>query len=284
LSKIKNDYPQLTSQVVISQNEFQFTFGKSCDHLGSLFSNEVKNKLKQSMLENVDFQNQMQLLTFEKAVEFIGSVRNRAKGTIDSPVKETLLSFNPDFTDNPSLEFLRGFTTKFRSQNHPKAKGLNVQIEVPTSWSAKEGYRPNIVQFFKSQNGFGNVYFALQIREFIPPKELKITQKDIDLMFTPKGLKDFIPDNATFIESKSINLDGEKGGLIVYDEVGERIDLRLKMRIASYITYYKNRLIFLQFSITNKEDEMQTTINEFNKNRNLFNLIANSFIIMDKYK
>lgn len=279
LRSISTKFPNLQAQRLKAQAEFSVTFGKSCQHIESLLSDEVKLLLNEKLQQLYDESK----LTSDLANTFIITVQERAKGNINSPWKETLLSFNPDFEENPALEFVRGFTKKYRTTNHPKAKGLDVEISVPASWKSREGNRPNIVQFFKSQNGYGDETLALQIRELTLPKGLKITQKDIDEMFSPKGLKDFA-EGATIIESKSITLEGQKGGMLLYDATVERLDIKLKVRTLSYVILYKNRFIFLQFAVGDTENKMSNTIKEFNKYKPLFQLIGNSLILMDKYK
>ena len=280
LQNISNKFPTLQLQALRVKSEFQTTFGKSCDYIGSLFSEEVRRTLdgKLQQFNNIDS------LTVETANAFIIKVRERAKGEIDSPWKETLLVFNPDFEENPAWEFSRGFVKKYETVNHPKAKGLSLEIKVPFSWKAREGNRPNIVQFFKGKNGYGEATFAFQVRDFTPPKGMKITQKDLNELFSVKGLKDVVDENSTLIESKPIVLEGQKGGMIIYDSVAERLDIKLKVRTLTYVTVYNNRMILLQFAVGNTEDKINETVKEFNKNRPLFQLIANSLVILDKYK
>ena len=61
-----------------------------------------------------------------------------------------VFSFSVLGQNNPAKEFLDGKTRKYSTLNHSKAKGANFQINVPESWSSREGNRPNIIQFFKS--------------------------------------------------------------------------------------------------------------------------------------
>ena len=64
-----------------------------------------------------------------------------------------------------SIQFTKGFTKVFKTENHPKAKGLDLQINVPISWYAREGKRPNVVQFFNNQNDFGDASLAFLIKD-----------------------------------------------------------------------------------------------------------------------
>lgn len=280
LQNISIKFPELRGQVLKAESTFNTTFGKSCEHLENLFSDEIKKALNDKLQQIANFDS----LTLENANKFIVTVQNRSEGDINSPWKETLLSFNPDFNKNPEWEFSRGFTKKYATKDHPKAKGLNLEISIPISWKAREGNRPNIVQFFKEKNGYGEVALVFQVRAFIPPKGIKVTQKDLDELFSERGLKYFLDENSTLIESKPIVLEGQKGGMLVYDTLGERLDVKLKLRTLSYVTIYKNRLIMIQFAVGNTENKFNEVTKEFEKNKPLFKLIANSLVILDKYK
>ncbi|MDQ3800319.1 MAG: hypothetical protein M3384_12785 [Acidobacteriota bacterium] len=289
LQRIFRTFPELQAQVTRAEAEFKVTIGKSCENIESILRKILGTRLDEIHEQGINKLNEIHKnnkLSVADSVLFINKVRERAKGEIESPYRETLLSFHPEFEANPALEFSRGYTKKYRTAEHPKAKGLDVEISIPASWKAREGNRPNIVQFFRGQNGYGDATLGLQIREFTPPAGMKITQKHIDALFSPAGLKELVGAAAdvVVIESKPIVWEGQKGAMLVYDTVAERLDVRLKVRTLSYITLYENRMVFLQFAIGNTEDKMNETIKEFNKNRPLFQLVANSFILMDKYK
>ena len=61
------------------------------------------------------------------AETFITQVRQRAKGQIETPILETLLTYSPAFQKSPANEFLSGFTQIYRTKGHPKAKGIDFQ-------------------------------------------------------------------------------------------------------------------------------------------------------------
>ena len=43
----------------------------------------------------------------------------------------------------------------FRTKQHPKAKGLDLQIDFPSGWLMEEGKRPNVVVIATSAAGKG---------------------------------------------------------------------------------------------------------------------------------
>ncbi|MBX3291369.1 MAG: hypothetical protein KF881_00595 [Acidobacteria bacterium] len=279
IDQIKRDFPQLRVSMSQAEAAFNVTFGKSCTAIGDKFGEAIRLKL------NEEFNRYITGAPMSEAVarEFVAKIEARAKGDIETPVKETLLTFNPDFQEQPALEFMRGFTRPFSTEGHSKAKGLTVEIKVPMSWMSREGNRPNIVQFFKAEYGRSDASMLIEIREIIPPKGKKVTQRDLDAMFTPTNLKVFVPEGGVVLESKPIILEGQRGGMLVYDVTAGRLDLTLTMRTLSYMVFYKNRLISIQFSVGGLMQDRTKLIAQFVKTRPLFNMIANSMIIRDAY-
>lgn len=279
VDQIKRDFPQMRVAMFQAETAFNVTFGKSCTAIGEKFGDTVRQKL------NDEFNKYITGAPISEAVarEFISKIEARAKGDIETPVKETLLTFNPDFQEKPALEFMRGFTRQFSTAGHAKAKGLSVEVKVPMSWMAREGNRPNIVQFFKAEYGRSDASMLIGIREIPLPKGMKVTQKDIDAMFTAASLKDFVPEGGVMLESKPIILEGQKGGMLVYEATAGRLELTITMRTLSYMVFYKNRLISIEFSVGGLMEDKTKLIAQFVKNRPLFMTIANSMVIRDAY-
>lgn len=262
-----------------AQAAFDVTFGKSCQAVGSAFPAEIKRGLNSKFDQLLPRSS----ITETVARDFIEKINARAKGEIETPVKETLLAFNPDFRKSPGLEFMRGFTRVYSTLNHGKAKGLHLEIKVPASWMSREGNRPNIVQFFKGEYGRNDPSAVIMVQQFTPPSGARVTQREIDSLFSASGLKSFVPDNAKLLESKPIVLEGQKGGMWVYEMSADRLDVSLTMRMLQYVVFYKNRLIFLQFSAGGTPNDRSLWTASFEKNRPLFQMVANSLVIIDEY-
>ena len=127
-------------------------------------------------------------------------------------------------------------------------------------------------------------FLSLLVANVPEVKGFKPTRKDIESMFTPAELPGYLPAEAKYIEGKQIVLEGEPGGMVVADMIQGRLDSRFYMRMLSFLVFYKNQLITIQFSVMNTEDQKLQTIREFNEMRPLFMMIANSLILRDKYK
>ena len=91
-------------------------------------------------------------------------VRARAKGDLPTPVIQTLLMFKPRYIRSPTAEFSDGYRQRYESAGTGKAKGVAFNLQVPISWKAMEGNRPNVVAKFVSENGRGLEFFVVLIR------------------------------------------------------------------------------------------------------------------------
>ena len=132
LNHISNEYPTLSLHAKKAELEFNGTFGVA--------ENKIKNLLKE-MLEDeypeyiakmdkeIRSSINLQQINREIAAQFLDEVEARARGTIPSPMLETLLHYQ--FEKRPSEELIRGFRATYQTNGHPKAKGINIQIEYP---------------------------------------------------------------------------------------------------------------------------------------------------------
>lgn len=280
VEQIKSEFPSLSIAMLQAEVAFNVTFGKSCQAVADVFPANVRRELNSKFDQLLP----RSVITEAIARDFIEKIYARGKGEIESPVKETLLAFNPDFRKSPALEFTRGFTRTYSTLNHAKAKGLHLEIKVPASWISREGNRPNIVQFFKSEYGRNDPSAVIMVQQFTPPRGVRVTQREIDSLFSASSLKSFVPDGAKVIESRPIVLEEQKGGMWVFEMSADRLDMSLTMRMLQYVIFYKNRLIFLQFSAGGAPDDRSLWTASFEKNRPLFQMVANSLVIVDKYK
>lgn len=279
VDRIRREFPQLRVALFRAETAFNATFGISCKAVKEQFGEALRLKLEVELDKYITDNP----VSEGVAREFISEIEARANGDIETPVKETLLTFNPDLRANPALEFTRGYIRPYSTAGHAKAKGLSVAVRVPMSWISREGNRPNIVQFFKAEYGRSDVSMLIGIKDFTPPKGMRLTQRDIDTMFAPANLKDLVPEGGVMLEGKPIILEGQKGAMLVYDVTVERLDLKITMRTLSYSVLYKNRLISIEFSVGGLMEDRAESVAQFVKNRPLFVMIANSMNIGDIY-
>lgn len=287
LDRIRKEFPELRNSVNIAQLDWSTVFGKSCetveDRLSRLLADKWvahRDKIQAAGIENLSKTQ----ISRDDAISFLEIVKKRTKGEIPSPMLETLLIFNPDFMANPVAEMLQGFKRTFRTANHSKAKGVDFQIEYPMSWTAKEGVRPNIIQFIKSENGFGMDSIMLMVKDIPLFKGRKLTSREKALMFAPSNIKNLVPDDVVFISAKPIVLDAQKGAMLVFDQVAERVDLKMKIRHVQFVTSYGDKMITVNCAIGVTDESSSKLDERYKRLEPLFKLVANSFVIQSQYK
>jgi hypothetical protein len=286
IERIQKKYPALAAKASQAQMEFDLLFKSSHENI----EKELHRMLGQ---RRADYKSQLHRQLFDRlesspldqpqAEAFIREVRLRAKGQIESPVLETVLTYNPDFQNNPAKEVLSGFSSTYRTQKHPKAKGVDFQIQYPRSWRAKEGQRPNVIQLITSENGRGFENIVLLVKDIPLPAGYRMTNQDLDEFFSPKALREMVPDGASVIAAKSVVMDRQKAGMILFDHNLQRVDATIFMRNLHFVTVYKDKMIFVQCMIASPSAD-RTELNErFKKIEPLFKLVANSFVLQSQY-
>lgn len=283
LNLIRSKYPDLSSSILLSESKFKNAFGDASINIeqelqlsqGTNFQ-AVKTKMKSQVKELVSKQQ----FNREMAIGFISEVEKRAEGKIQSPIRETLLTY--EYINNPHLEILNGYKKIIRTKDHPKAKEVDFQIIVPESWSILEGDRPNVIKKAVSKNGKGLEMVILIVQDLPGIMKYQLTEKKINNLFSEEGLKDFLPEDGTFISGKRITVDNQPGGMLEFEQVSERLDLKIEMRGIIYVALWNNKMIHVQCYLGGLAGQVDTE-KEFKKNFELFKQIGNSIIIQNQY-
>jgi len=282
LDKIKKGYPELELEVTRCELEFNLVFKKASDNINrelkKLLGNEFE-KYEREMIGDLKSMLSQQIITEDLAINFIEEVKQRSIGKIESPVLETLLTYQ--FIDNPAKEFSSGFINSYSTKGHPKTKDVTINAKLPLSWSQKEGDRPNVIQKFVSENGKGQEIILFMVTDLGLPNDYKITKDELNEFFTESELKQMIPDGSEFISAKRITLDNHIGGQLIFMTTQERLDFSLTMQAAHFITIYEGKMVFLQCMVSAEVGENLS--DRFNLFLPLFRQVANSLILMDQY-
>jgi hypothetical protein len=282
--------------------EFKTTFGIGEKNIKKTLRGLLKDKYSEyiaAMEKRLESTLMSQQISQKVAVQFLDEVESRAKGKMPSPILETLLNYQ--FEERPAEELIRGFKTTYRTKGHHKAKGLDLQIEYARSWSLREGNRPNVIQFFSSNNGRGLAHALIMTRDFIKEAQGELTREEIKALKTLEGSKDLASEvfsesslremangmgmaNVRNITTKRVVLDRWPGAMLEFIGDQQRLDLTITMYNRMYIAIYKNYMIFLQCEVGKSSDEtedaLKTNISKFSP---LFQLMANSLVIQSQY-
>ena len=116
LNKIENTYPELKYDVANVRARFNLTFPNITNKTkGLIFSINEKNVGKEfnDLESGVDSKVNVLInnISKEEAVRFLNTINERAKGNVDSPILENLLSIQ--YENNPQKEMKDGFAKAF---------------------------------------------------------------------------------------------------------------------------------------------------------------------------
>lgn len=286
LSKITQIFPSLTSQANTSRLLFESSvFGSATNSIESKLQVTLKNDwsaMKQQMIDGVRKANESQTLSIETSIAFLDEVKRRSEGTIPEEIRQTLLSCHPRYSKAPELEIYDGWKVQFNSKDHAKAKGFDFSISLPGSWSKREGNRPNMIQVFHSEAGYGEVVLTLSVRQFDDGEIMG--EQEAREFFMQGGMKEFFPVDAKNVRSEQIVLDGCPGELTIADLTLQRVDLKIETRVVNFSTIFGNHILFIQFMLSPKHDSNQSLDDVEKKYINLLKRIAATTIINSKYK
>jgi len=181
--------------------------------------------------------------------------------------------------------FLSGKKTKYFTEGHPKAKGINISIEYPSHWQRFEGERPNIVQTLKSDASDGLIRMCIiSIKDQPSFMKLFSSEHISDAMFSQEALKEIVPEGATFIKGERTKYEGQPGAWIIYVRQAERAGIRVESYILMHMFLYSGKLIGMECSVSALANSGAQVEQEFTRYVPLFHLIGNSIIIHDKWK
>jgi len=281
LNTIKKKYPKLSNQVLLAKSEFNLSFSRSIKNIATLLDKydeweSTKKDIIKSIHKKLDLSN----LTYSESLKFIQTVKERAKGNIETPVLETLLMLNPEYEKNPEKEFYDRFRKKYKCDDFEKSKSIDFSIDIPMSWASKKANRPNIVRKFISQNGHSIEMAMILVYNF--PDGKYLSTNDIKGMVNQKEMQEALPANAILKDYGFIKLETLPGYWQRYSMTIQRVRKIMTIEILAYTIFYGDKLIQIQFQVgdfNNKNLEKK-----FKKFEPLFDSIINSFVLTGLYK
>lgn len=182
-------------------------------------------------------------------------------------------------------QFISGDRVTYNSIGNPKAKGLEVTFEYPTNWGGADGKRPNMLFQVTSEKGRGLEICNLAIREIIVSPGDSFTEKDVNEIFNPGELENFVPQGGVFIDGKQTKIDGQPAAWIKFRQEIQRAGMTLQTMFVLFPVYYDRKLIFFSCGVGDDEDKAMVKVEQrFNSAFPLFRQMANSIIIHSRWK
>jgi len=285
LQYIREQYPRLEFSVFQAENVFKASFGQSRinlqKYLIGFMGQDAFKTLEDTLLKTMKKNAPDLFFSEERALNMLSTVHDRSRGEISSPILETILAFQYDET--PQDEIASGFVQVFRTKGHAKAKETDWQIKIPLSWSAEEAERPNIIQKFISESGDGRYQIMLDVKKAELLAGKKLTRAEELAMFSEHNCRSSIPDGGTFISYNKMTFDRIAGASMVFDQVAERLDTRVKVRTVQFI-FVLDGMVYMLHCFLMGESASSDLTKEWSKVRPLFLQVAHSIVVFDQYK
>jgi hypothetical protein len=125
--------------------------------------------------------------------------------------------------------FLDGKRQVYESDKDPKAKGLRLRFDFPSSWKGVPGKRPNVLVQVTSSGGKGLEMCNLIIKHMELPAGQEFTSADIDDVFSNESLRQMIPSGATFLAGKRTTIDSLPGAMVAFSLPIDRAGIAMSL-------------------------------------------------------
>lgn len=286
LGYIKTVYPSLRKKAAITELRFDSTFGSAVREMDKVMTSKLAGKweqLKKQMLPSTYEADYLQGVTFLEAEAFLEQVNQRSKGEIPEDILRVFLIFTPRYNKMPELEFAEGWKYKFVSNGSGKAKNVPFTINIPKSWLAKEADRPNIVQKFVSEGGYGFEQIMVMVKDTgLKPNDY-ITRNEIQSMVANDELVTMLPANSRLINGGELNLSGYPGYWVHFTNTTQVGRQTAEAEMIVYGIFPEDKYVSIQGYVPTSTNGVALNTKGFEHFEKLFDLVASSFILPNKY-
>lgn len=184
----------------------------------------------------------------------------------------------------------------FSTAEHPKSKGIELNIEYPDYWIFASGKRPNTLATFTSDynnetTDYSNAVCVLTIKKFTDAEELlertptKSDWEEIIIYIKDNTAIEFFEStyqNAKVLSSKMTYFDKQPGFIAEGTGLAVRSGQEMYAHGNIYFFGYENKVIAISCSAYAFTQE--TADKRFEIEKQNFAFVANSIIVMNQYK
>lgn len=182
-------------------------------------------------------------------------------------------------------EFMGGQRASYSTKGNPKAKGIEVSFEYPSSWGGADGKRPNTLYQVTSEHGKGLDLCNLGIKDIPVAPGQTFSKADIDELFDPADLNWFLAGAATLSAGKRTNIDGQQAAQIQFTQEVDRAGTPYRMMGVMYPIYFRNKfIIFTCMSGDSAATSAEQLKGRYRAAFPLFQQLANTLVIHSKWK
>lgn len=282
LARVVNEYPDMQMNMELAKAQFDSTFPNIKQKLESKLKDALGQKGFDDLAKVIQVKLQDTLsravITREIATQFFVEMKIRSKGEIDSPVLEYLLFTN--YMTNSVGEFSDGFRQRYQTAGAGKAQGIKLNLQLPRSWTAKNGERPHIVQKWTSLNDAGLEMILLDIRD---AEGYAPTKKEMEDFVKSGELKEAMSEGATYVASGNFSLEKQNGYWVQTIAPVERAGIKYYQEAVMYQLFFHGKAIGITCSVGGIDEERAKISGAFKRMRPLCQQVVNSLVLLQAY-
>ncbi len=282
LSAIRKQHPSLALQAQKNMLDFRIAHGPSVKVIESILENDMNIKFpdfKLDLIETIKGNYNPELITYYDAENYLLNFEGKyiyGNDVVNEDFVKILLRNNPEFKITPILEFTSGYKQKYNSNQSEKTKCLSFSIELPKSWTHRNGNRPNILALYKSFDS--KCIFTFQVRNLKDVLNVeKFSLSDfLSENFARQVIDELELENTKDFNYKNITIDGQRAIECSANGIMRSGDNEFNFHTVNYVSIYNDCLMYFSFFIKNEEQTKYYKL--------LSEMIVNSIIIEDKWK
>lgn len=217
-----------------------------------------------------------------EAEAMLANFEPRLRGEVEPAILPFLLAASTPNLRDPTWEMRQGWKNEYRTDGHPKAKGVRLHLEVPRSWKAEEGRRPNIVQKWTSQGGQGLSTVLVQITSAEPDliAAWKTLRDDRVLKPTCEALTAGV-GKTNLTGSRRVKVEGQNALICSYVTTMERMDTTITTANESlFFPWGRGLVMILSMSAYTDPAGQEEAARDA---KTVLSAVGNSIVLPDRY-
>lgn len=186
---------------------------------------------------------------------------------------------------NPTVEFAKGEKLTWTSKDHPKAKGIEMQISYPSTWKAAEGTRPNILQKFVGRSETGMDMMSITTRTLPAPFDKELSPEEKNEVLSEEGVTEMLPPDGKLLSHKITKIDGEPCAMVEFLVVSERAGMKIAQKGMFFAIVRPGTLILIQIATGADATKGMDALNaRYESVKPLYTMIGSSCVFVDKWE
>jgi len=281
LKVIEASYPELQQDILLVKLKFQLAYTDLKDKTASKII-ELGGEQGKTLIANIEQQvtaNAPKAFPKNQAIEFLKTVENRADGKIENqPTRDFMLAIT--YFESPEKEIAAKKTQKFNTKNEPKAKGLDLNITLPLSWTEQEGTTPNTIRSWKSEGGSGASLISLLVRDTGDTR----TKAQIQRAIERKELTNMVHPNGDVKKVFYSEVGNQPGWYSEVELTQKRLDFEIFQTYKSLQVLYSGKTIEIGCSSGNIIAKKDEVLKEAKRVESLCKAVMLSLVINNVYQ